>query len=798
MSRHGGFFPTYWDPREGKVFLQVELWDQEFLMLTALNSGLGSNPVGLDRGQLGATRVCRWRRVGPRVFLEQTNLKFRADAASEAERRAVRESFAPAVLWGGDVVAVESGAALVDVTSLVVSDRHGIAEALRGAGQGEFSLDGGRSFVVAERLRAFPDNVELHAQLTFTSGKPGSEVRAVAASGDAPSLGQRISLVRLPDPGYQPRPADPRVGAFAVRYADYAAPLDRSLFRSWMTRHRLQLDADGRVIEPIVYYVDAAAPEPIRSALVEGASWWSEAFAAAGFPAGFRVEVAPADMDPLDVRFHFIQWVHRQTRGWSYGASVVDPRTGEIIKGHVSLGSLRVRQDQLLLQNFTQTRPTRVAASCGMAIPASFQALPALVGGEAARETALARIRQLAAHEVGHTLGIAHNFAASTYGDRASVMDYPAPRLRVGEDGQIETADAYGVGVGSWDRFTVRCMYAPIEADPPRVETEAEQIDRWVRESHEQGLLYISDADARPDGGAHPLAHLWDNGDDPVVALRSVLRVREVGLQQFSPDVLLRGENSGDLQRAFVPLYLHHRYQATAVSKLIGGVDYGYSKPGDADDRAVPVEPERQRAAVAALMETLSPETLVVPPRILSMLVPASTRTAWDREKQSGFTAPTFDPLATAETAADLVAGLMLHEARLARLAQQDYLAESHPGTALVLEPLAEHALKCLTRTEQTPSAATARRIGSVITRRFLRVIEDEGARQDVRAEVRRRVELLAQQLGQWLAEHGVKAGAAEASWVHDRLTRALERPDLPAANTPPRSLPPGSPIGGR
>lgn len=393
MQRRGGMWPIYWDAKEGKIYLELDNLGQDFLFLTALNSGLGSNPVGLDRGQLGDSIICRWRRIGPRIYLEQQNTKFRADDGSDAERRAVRESFASSILWSGEVAAEgQSHTLLVDVTSLVVSDRHGIRAALRRADQGDFSLDRDRSFPMPELLEAFPDNVELHAQLTFTNERPGREASAVAATGESLTIGQRISLVQLPEPGYRPRQFDPRVGSFAVSYADYAAPLERSIFRRLMTRHRLELDEQGKVIKPIVYYVDAAAPEPIRGALLEGASWWSEAFEQAGFPGGFRVEVAPPEMDPLDLRFNFIQWVHRQTRGWSYGSSVIDPRTGEILKGHVSLGSLRVRQDRLLIENVAHATADNVAAvnaatTCGMQIPHSHATISEWGSPETARLT---------------------------------------------------------------------------------------------------------------------------------------------------------------------------------------------------------------------------------------------------------------------------------------------------------------------------------------------------------------------------------------------------------------------------
>lgn len=793
LRYHGGFFDVYWDTNEGRVLLKVDRWGDQFLVVDALASGLGSNPVGLDRGQLGRERLCCWKRVGRRVFLEQKNTRFRAMGAPPAEQKAVEDSFAPATIWAGSVEAIDpqGEAVLVDVTDLLVSDRHSVKQKLKSTGQGSYTLQTDRSYVVPEGVKSFPNNVELESSLTFASEEAGSQVRAVAASGTAFTLRQRISLIRLPDDAYETRSYHPRVGSFSVSFADYASPLNRSMHRRLMTRHRLTAD------QPIVYYVDPAAPEPIRSALVEGASWWSEAFAAAGFPDGFQVKVAPPEMDPLDVRFNFIQWVHRQTRGWSYGASVVDPRTGEILKGHVSLGSLRVRQDRLLIDNLARQSESQSAGAMTCGMSAADVGLSAMLAPNddgvsvLSEEVALARIRQLSAHEVGHTLGLAHNFAASTYGDRASVMDYPAPRIGIDNDNQLDFSDAYGIGVGAWDRFCIKTMYSEMD-------DQAETMQTWVDESAKTGLIYLSDADARPPSAADPRANLWDNGTDPVDALEQTLAVRQVGLSNFDESVLLPGETNSDLRRYFAPLYFHHRFQVEAAVKVIGGVEYAYALAGETSAEAVDVSPDKQRRAMKILLRTLEPDALVVRSETASKLVPtAESPSALVIEMSSGRSDPIFDPLSMAETAAGLTLSGMLNPERLGRLPLQQSRNPNHPGFALVLEPLEEHAAGLASMQEGVAERMVARRVMATIVKTAIATASNANARQDVRAALRFWLKRLEARV---LVFDGVasESDIAEVDLLRDQIKRFLERPDIDDRSTPTLSPPPGSPIGQR
>jgi len=680
LERADGLFTTWLDRNRGKIYLEVPAPGErgvaaELLSVEGLLTGLGSNPVGLDRGQLGPARLVQLRRLGERVLLEELNLDFRALTEEGDEARAVRETFATSVRWAEEIAARDpDGRSLVDLTSFLIRDAHGVAARLRESGQGSFKLDPGRSAVDVDAFMSFPDNLEFEAVLTYTGETPGKLVAGIAPTAESVTLVQHHSLIRLPDDGYTPRRFDPRAGSSAVTFADYAAALDEPIDTRWIVRHRLQKTdpaaARSRVVEPIVYYVDRGAPEPVRSALVEGASWWAAAFDAAGFIDAYRVEVLPEGVHPLDVRYNVIQWVHRSTRGWSYGGGVIDPRTGEMIKGHVSLGSLRVRHDRLLMEGLVGTGGN---GSGGPDDPV---------------EVALARIRQLSAHEVGHTLGFTHNFAASTYGGRASVMDYPAPLVEITDGGELDLSRAYGVGVGDWDFHTVRYAYAR----PAPGETEEEMLASIVTDGLERGLDFMSDDDARPIGSAHPRAHLWDNGSDAAAALDHAFAVRRIAIERFGDANIAVGRPLSELVEVFSPLYLHHRYQLTAAVKLIGGVDYSYAVRGDGQGPAHPVDGDLQRRALDSVLRGLDPVVLSIPDSVAELLLPPAFGYRPSREALASATAPVFDRLGAAATAADLVVTSVLVPERCARLVEQSLRDPALPSLEEVLESLTETA----------------------------------------------------------------------------------------------------------
>src|SRR5579863_8552915 len=510
-----GYFNLYWDAKAGKLWLEIDKWGTEFLYQSGLPAGVGSNDIGLDRGQLGATRIVRFERSGPKILLIEENLNFRAVSNDVDEKRAVRDSFAESVLWGFTATAEENGHVLVDATDFYLRDAHGVTSALRRAKQGTYKLDGSRSAIYLANTKNFPLNTEVEATLTFTGDEPGRWVRDVTPDPTAITVREHHSFVQLPPAGYKPREYDPRSSFFGISYMDYATPVSEPIMKRFTARHRLEKKdptaAMSEPVEPIIYYLDRGAPEPIRSALLEGARWWNQAFETAGYKNAFRVELMPEGADSMDLRYNVIQWIHRATRGWSYGAAVIDPRTGEIIKGHVSLGSLRVRQDYLIAEG--------LLAPYEKGKPVSPQML----------EMALARLRQLAAHEVGHTLGLEHNYAASTI-NRSSVMDYPPPVVMLGADGVPDLSQAYATGIGEWDKVSITWGYQ----DFPAGTDEHAALDKILADAYlGKHLRFLTDQDARPAGSSSSVAHLWDSGSNAVDELDRLMKVRAAALGRF-------------------------------------------------------------------------------------------------------------------------------------------------------------------------------------------------------------------------------------------------------------------------
>ncbi|MCO7225676.1 zinc-dependent metalloprotease [Pleionea sp. CnH1-48] len=771
MQKKEGFFDVYYHQKQAKVYLLVDL-EQDFIYVNGLPYGLGSNDIGLDRGRLGEPRIVNFRRVGPRVFLVQKNMQYRADSSNASEVRSVTEAFAESTLAGFDLVAESGDKALIDVTAFLLSDLAGVSRQLSRREQGRFSVDSGRSALDPNVLKSFPDNTELQSILTFTGNNPGQYVRQVAPDPYSFSLRQRVSFIRLPDDNYQRRVYHPRSGFWTHDYKNYAAPLTQSQTVKLIQRHRLEKkfpdQAKSEAIKPIVYYVDNGVPEPVRSALVEGALWWNQAFEAAGFDNAFQVKILPEDADPLDVRYNVIQWVHRATRGWSYGASIADPRSGEIIKGHVTLGSLRVRQDLLIAQGLT--------APFAESNPAQSQQL----------QMALNRIKQLSAHEVGHTLGIAHNFAASADG-RQSVMDYPHPLYEIKDDA-IQLTNAYATGMGEWDKLVVKYGYSEFASG-----TDEEQaLLAIIKEAETKQLHFISDPDARPQGGLHAEAHLWDNGRDPVQELERLMTVRQLALSQFNQNVIPDGTPFSQIEEVLVPIYNLHRYQVEAAVKQVAGHHYQYAVKGQDTFIQHPVEAKQQAAAIEALLKTLQPDVLLLPSSLIDLIPPKAYGYEKTRESFKGATGLLFDPLSAAEASAEHTLSLLLNAKRLSRLSQQHARNDEYPSLSVLLNQLSSQLIK--SKAADEPQQQIQMRIAVRYLTHLLALIQNNQAPIEVSSAATKEVF----QNRKWLKRKIDRARSSDEMLGYYLVLQSML--DTQHAEIPypmkARPLPPGSPIG--
>ncbi len=713
LRKMEGFAPLYWDERTGKMWLEISRFNQEFLYVTALSAGVGSNELGLDRGNMGAPMVVQFERSGPRVLLIESNYRFRATGENPAEKRDVEDSFGRSTLWGFDVAAEEENRVLVDATNFFLRDAAHVAERIQRQHQGQYRVDPTRSAFYLPYTKAFPRNTEVETTITFTGEPTGNLVREVTPSPEAITVREHQSFVALPEPGYKPRLQDPRAGYFSTEFMDFSAPIDKPVMTRYIARHRLEKkDPNAAIsdpVEPIVYYVDPGAPADIRAALLEGASWWNQAFEAAGFRNAFQVKVLPPDADPMDIRYNIIQWVHRSTRGWSYGNSLVDPRTGEIIKGVVSLGSLREHQDYLIFEGLFA---------------------PHVPGHDTAKmltDAVYARLRQLAAHEVGHTLGLEHNYIAST-AHRASVMDYPGPWIELRSDNTFDLSNAYAVGIGEWDKIAITWGYAEFTSGVDEKQAE----DKILLDAAHRGIIFITDADSRPPGSAHPKSHLWDNGGNAIDELTRLLKIRALALSRFGENNIQPGAPMATLDEVLVPLYFLHRYQTEAASKSVGGLDYTYALRGDGQLTTQIVAPAEQRRAMKALLQTIDPSTLTIPESILKLIPPRPPGYPRTHETFPAHTGLTFDPLAGAEAAADMTVSLILNPQRAARLVQYHAENSANPGLDEVIQSLVTATWRAKPR--MGLEAEVAKTVNYVVLTRLIALAVDESATPQVRS----------------------------------------------------------------
>ena len=771
FKKFEGYLNFYWDENAGKIWLEIDELDNELLYVTSLPVGLGSNDIGLDRGLLGAERIVKFNKVGRKVLMIQPNYAYRAITNDQAEKKAVEQSFAQSTLWGFTVEAETGNRVLVDATEFLLRDAMQVSSRLRSNQQGNFTLDKSRSAIYLPRTKNFPLNSEFETTLTFinTDGNVGNFVQSVSPSDEAITLRLHQSFIQLPDNDYTPRVFDPRSSYIPISYFDYSTPVAEPIQKLFIIRHRLKKKdpsaAVSEAVKPIIYYLDNGTPEPIRSALLEGGKWWNQAFEAIGYKDAFQVKILPEDADPMDVRYNVINWVHRSTRGWSYGASVTDPRTGEIIKGHVTLGSLRVRQDYMIAAG--------LLAPFESGVPADDKML----------KMALERLKQLSAHEIGHTIGLQHNYAASV-SNRASVMDYPHPFVRLNAAGNIDLSNAYDDKIGDWDKVAIAYGYQ----DYPSGTNEKVALNKTLDDAAKKGLQFISDQDARAAGGLHPQAHLWDNGSDAVSELKEVNKVRAKALAQFGEKNIRAGMPMANLEEVLVPIYFFHRYQLEAVTKLVGGMYYTYALRGDGQVVTKALPKEEQRKALYAAIECIDPKFLEIPDRIVQLIPPRPSGYSGSRELFRKRTGLAFDALSPAETAADYLFSFLFNSQRLNRM-ELYHVQNNGEGVNEMINAI-------MKKTWQAPRLTGMQKLIQLQTEQVLLTYLLSASVNDNNSFVVKAVMQKALKDLKAIIEAQQKATQDEMYKGH--LLLALERMKDPAAARPTihREIPPGAPIG--
>lgn len=771
FQKYPGFFNFYWDDVAGKIWLEIDKPETEILYVNSLPAGLGSNDIGLDRGRLGSTKIVKFSRIGRKLMMVQPNYDYRAVTGDAPEKRAVEQSFAQSIIWGFNIEAETNGRLLIDATDFILRDAIMAGPAIRRMREGNLSFDKTRSAIYLPATKNFPFNTEIEATITLVSndGEAGNFLRSVTPSPEAVTLRMHHSFVQLPDSNYSPRSFDPRSSFIPTSFFDFSTPVTEPIEKFYIMRHRLQKKnaaaARSEAIKPIIYYIDNGTPEPIRGALLEGASWWNQAFEAAGFINAFQVRILPDSADPMDIRYNMVNWVHRSSRGWSYGASVVDPRTGEIIKGNVTLGSLRVRQDYLIAQG--------LLAPFATGVPADNKML----------KMAVERLKQLSAHEIGHTLGLMHNYAASV-SDRSSVMDYPHPAIKLDGNGEISLKDAYDNKIGAWDKVAITWGYKEFANSS----IEKEELNTILTNAAKQGLQFISDRDARSPGGLHPQAHLWDNGSDAVTELAEVMKIRSKALSRFGENNIRPGVPMAILEDVLVPVYLYHRYQLEAVTKIVGGMYYTYAIRGDGQQVTKAVSKADQVRALDAIIDCLDPDKLVLPQSLLTIIPPRPAGYEGGRELFRKRTGLAFDALTPAETAADLPFSFLFDGDRLTRLVQYE-VTSNGLGLGTMIQMLVD-------KTWKAPRKTGMQKLIQFQTEQILLTyILAAAVNPNSSIQTKAVVQLKAKQLKTYISSQ-LKIVKDESYLAH--LEMALERMKAPEKATPTlhSPIPPGAPIG--
>jgi hypothetical protein len=680
-ERKEGFIPMLWDAEQGKLYFELSRLDQDLLYFTSVAKGSGSGSVGLEWAGGGEGGVIQFRRVGPKVLVVQKNLRFRAGNGGPGLEQSIDESFPDSVLASLPIVKIEAGKVTVDATPLVVRDAAGFAAsgtsgggrggAGGGGGRGPAAEEGGRSSatwrfdplrsaVYLPRTKAFPKNSEVEVIVTYEALTGGARTAP-----EAKILTGRLhySFVEPPT-GYHPRPADPRIGVGSIRFSDYSRPASGGTGVEWVHRHRLEKKDPSAALsepkQPIIYYLDPAIPEPTRSAMKDGFRWWNKAFEAAGFKNALQIRDLPADMDPMDIRYNQIYWVNRDERGYSTGGGLTDPRTGEILAARVRLESDRVRTASRYWQSYVPGSTTGGGGGAGENDEGMFLALPPYSTPETEQQLSLLREALLTAHEVGHSLGFGHNFNSSI-NDRASVMEYPSPRIKV-VNGKIDLTDAYQKEIGAYDIMMVRYAYTEFPPDQ-----EKTGLDGVIRAMRAKGLIYTPATD--------PRWIRYDDLADPAEYLRQTLEQRKVLIANYGPAVLKPGEPYGNLRGIRLWMaYLHHRWAIDSGVRYIGGMYHNFVVKGESLPPTEIVPAAKQREILGLLLDALDPSNLAIPEPLLTSLTvavetgPRQGSGGPDLENLEMSTGYAFDHLSAARTVAGIVLDQLFDPEKAARL----------------------------------------------------------------------------------------------------------------------------------